>query len=144
MGSPKVSLLNLMTLVGTYILTIYISIDAYILGCPKLWRITKNSLHNEGIYKWVNLAPIFFWYELLPTTSGPQKFAKISVFIVDNFVLSIFLVPKLRSVAQIEWKKHPYFFFYFWFKNKRVWTEKIGKKRKNSKNLKVAGNYPNI
>ena len=20
-------------------------------GCPRLWRITKNSLHNEGIYK---------------------------------------------------------------------------------------------
>ena len=57
------------------------------------------------------MAPIFFWYELLPTTSGPQKFAKISVFKVDNFVLSIFLVPKLRSVAQIEWKKHPYLFF---------------------------------
>ena len=36
------------------------------------------------------------------------------------------------------------YFFYFWFKNKRVWTEKIGKKRKNSKNLKVAGNYPDI
>ena len=34
--------------------------------------------------------------------------------------------------------------FYFWFKNKRVWAEKIGKKNKKSKNLKVAGNYPNI
>ena len=32
--------------------------------------------------------------------------------------------------------------FYFWFNNKRVWAEKIGKKQKNSKNLKVAGNYP--
>ena len=84
---------------------------SYSVGCPRLWRITKNSLHNEGIYKWVNLAPIFFWYELLPTTSGPQKFAKISVFKVENFVLSILLVPKLRSVAQIEWKKHPYLFF---------------------------------
>ena len=36
------------------------------------------------------------------------------------------------------------FFFYFLFKNKRVWAKKIGKKRKNSKNLKVAGTYPNI
>jgi hypothetical protein len=36
------------------------------------------------------------------------------------------------------------YFFYFLFKNKQVWREKIGKKRKNSKNLKVAGNYPNI
>ena len=36
------------------------------------------------------------------------------------------------------------FFFYFFFKNKRVWAEKIRKKQKNSKNLKVAGNYPSI
>ena len=78
---------------------------------PMLWHIMKNSLHNEGTYKWVNWAPIFFWYKLLPTTSGPQKFAKISIFKVDRFVLSIFLVPKLRSVAQTEWKKHPYLFF---------------------------------
>ena len=36
------------------------------------------------------------------------------------------------------------YFFYFWFKKKQVWAEKIGKKRKNSKNLKVAGNHPDI
>ena len=27
---------------------------------PMLWRITQNSLHNEGIGKWVNWAPIIF------------------------------------------------------------------------------------
>ena len=85
-----------------------------------------------------------FLIQLLPLTSGPQKFSKIRVFKVDNFVLPIFLVSNLRSVAQIEWKKHPYLFFYFLFKNKRVWAEKIGKKQKNSKNIKVAGNYPSI
>ena len=38
-------------------------------------------------------------------------------FKVDYFILPLFLVPKLRSVAQNEWKKHPYiFFFYFWSK----------------------------
>ena len=52
---------------------------------PMLWRITKNYLHNEGTCKWVNRAPIFFWYELLPTTSGPQKFKKIGVVKVDYF-----------------------------------------------------------
>ena len=36
------------------------------------------------------------------------------------------------------------FFFYFWFKNKWVWAEKIRKKQKNSKHLKVAGNYLSI
>ena len=112
---------------------------------PMLWRITMNSLQNEGIYEWVNKPPIFFWYQLPPTTYGLQQFAKISIFKLDNFVLSIYLVPKLKSVAQIEWKKHPYFFFfYLWFKNKRVLTEKIKKKRKNSKDPKDAGNNPNI
>ena len=52
---------------------------------PMLWRITKNSLHNEGTYEWVNWAPIFFWYKLLPTTSGPQKFSKIRAVKVDYF-----------------------------------------------------------
>ena len=67
---------------------------------------------------------------LIQTTSGPQKHAKIRVFKVDNFVLSIFLVPKLRSVAQIKWKKIHISFFHFWFKNKRVWTEKSEKNEK--------------
>ena len=43
-------------------------------------------------------------------TSGPQQFAKIRVFKVDNIVLPLILAPKLRSVAKIEWKKHPYIF----------------------------------
>ena len=51
----------------------------------------------------------------------PQQLVKIRVFKIDYFILLLFLVPKLRSVAQNEWKKHPYiYFFYFWFKNKRV------------------------
>ena len=86
--------------------------EHWALEWPMLWRITKNSLSNEGIgNKWVNWAPIFVWYKLLPTTSGPQKLAKISVFKFDNFVLSIFLRQKLKSVVKIEWKKHPYLFF---------------------------------
>ena len=52
-----------------------------------------------------------FLIRILQTTSGPQHFAKIRVFKVDNFVLPLILTPKLRSVAQIEWKKHPYIFF---------------------------------
>ena len=49
---------------------------------------------------------------LLPKFSkGPQKLAKIRVFKEDYFILSLFLVPKLKSVAQNEWKKHPYIFF---------------------------------
>ena len=40
-----------------------------------------------------------------------SKFAKIRVFKVDYVILALFLLPKLRSVAQNEWKKHPYIFF---------------------------------
>ena len=36
---------------------------------------------------------------------------RIRVFKIDNFMLLIVLVPNLRSVAQNEWKKHPYIFF---------------------------------
>ena len=35
----------------------------------------------------------------------------LRVFKVDNFVLPLLLAQKLRSVAQIEWKKHAYTFF---------------------------------
>ena len=45
------------------------------------------------------------------TNGEPQELAKIRVFKVDYFILPLFLVPKLRSVAQNEWKKHPYILF---------------------------------
>ena len=48
---------------------------------------------------------------ILQTTSGPQQFTKIRDFKIDDFVLPLILAPKLRSVAQIEWKKQPYIFF---------------------------------
>jgi hypothetical protein len=44
-------------------------------------------------------------------------------------------------VAENEWRKHPYVFFLLLVKKK---TSLSGKKRKNSKKIKVAGNYPNI
>ena len=40
-----------------------------------------------------------------------SKITKIRVFKVDYFNLPLFLVPKLKSVAQNEWKKQPYIFF---------------------------------
>ena len=45
------------------------------------------------------------------TNGEPQQLAKIKVFKVDYYILPLFLVPKLRSVAQNEGKKHPYIFF---------------------------------
>ena len=45
------------------------------------------------------------------TNGEPQELAKIRVIKVDYFILPLFLVPKLRSIAQNEWKKDPYIFF---------------------------------
>ena len=42
------------------------------------------------------------------TNGEPQQLAKFRVFKIEYFILPLFLVPKLRSVAQNEWKKHPY------------------------------------
>ena len=47
------------------------------------------------------------------TNGEPPYLAKIRVFEVDYFILPLFLLPKLRSVAQNEWKKYPYTFFSF-------------------------------
>ena len=46
------------------------------------------------------------------TNGEPQYYAKIRDFKLDYFILPLFLVSKLRSVAQNEWKKHPYIFFF--------------------------------
>ena len=52
-------------------------------------RVSKVVAHHKKLLtQWryeVNLAPIFFLYKLLPTTSGPQKFKKIGVVKVDYF-----------------------------------------------------------
>ena len=114
------------------------------LGCPRLWRITKNSLHNEGTYKWVNWEPIFFdtnYFQLLLGLRSLQKSAFLKLTIL---LFQYFWCQNWDQWHKLSGKNTHIFFFYFWFKNKRVWAEKIGKKRKNSKNLKVAGNYPNI
>ena len=70
---------------------------------------------------------------LIRTTSNylrPQKFPKIRVFKVDYFILTIFLLPKLKSVAQNEWKKHPYIYILtFGSKINKLEQKKSGKKK---------------
>jgi hypothetical protein len=58
-------------------------------------------------------------------------------------MLSLFWVPKLRTVAQNEWKKHQYIFLTFGSKINEFEQKKLGK-TKEIKNLKVTSNYPNI
>ena len=76
----------------------YIKLERFL---PKNQRTQRKFLNFEN---WTN--------------GEPQQLAKIRVFKVDYFILPLFLLPKLRSVAQNEWKK-----------------------QKNPKTLKVAGNY---
>ena len=68
----------------------------------KLERFLHNNQHTQR--KFLN-------YENW-TNREPQLLAKIKVFKVDYFILPLFLVPKLWSFAQNEWKKHPYIFFF--------------------------------
>ena len=72
-----------------------------ITGYIKLDRFLHKNQHTQR--KFLNFEN---W-----TNGEPQLLAKIRVCIVDYFILPLFLMPKLRSVAQNEWKKHPYIFF---------------------------------
>ena len=64
------------------------------------------------------------------TSGEPQYLAKIRVFKVDYFILSLFLAPKLSSVSQNEWKKHPYKFFLLLVTKKTSLSGKNWKKQK--------------
>ena len=65
-------------------------------------------------------------------TGEPQYLAKIKVFKVEYFIPPLFLVQKLRSVAQNEWKKYPYVFF-------SIFGSKINEfeRKKSEKNEKI-------
>ena len=64
-------------------------------GSTKLERFLQKNQHIQRK----------FWNFENWISGGPQKLAKIKVFKVDYFIPSILLVPKLRLVAQNEWKK---------------------------------------
>ena len=77
-------------------------------GCGVFKRGVQNQ---KDFWLRINIFKGFFLNFENWTNGGPQKFEKIRVFKVDYFILPLFLVPKLRSVTQNEWKKHPYIFF---------------------------------
>ena len=79
--------------------------DSFIMALPvmdtKLERFLHKNQHTQRkLFNFEN------W-----TNGDPQWLAKIRVCKIDYFILLLFLMPKLRSVAQNEWKKHPYIFF---------------------------------
>ena len=101
------------------LLSVWIFTPTLTLEWPMLWRITENSLHNEGTCKWVSWAPIFFWYKLLPTTSGPPKFAKIGVVKVGYFDFPHEIFEKLVWIRCqgncLQLLGFWNFFVFFWF-----------------------------
>ena len=114
------------------------------------YGITDYGVSRPGIQNWkdfcmkINIPKGNYWIlriGLMGSLSSLQKSELL------NLIISFFHNFWCQNWDQwhkMSGKNTHIYFFYFWFKNKRVWAEKIGKKRKNSKNLKVAGNYPNI
>ena len=91
----------------------------------------------------IRVAKVVTVHNDLSTQWRPMKMSK--------FRANIFLIQSTSNWCQNwdQWHKMSgkninIYFFYFWFKNKRVWAEKIGKNQKNFKNLKVAGNCRDI
>ena len=66
--------------------------------------------HNEGIFKWINSAPILFWYQSLWTTFGPQKLSKIRV-------LKVIVFSSSHSSSQWIMK----FLCKIWFGYRNTW-----------------------
>ena len=66
---------------------------------------------------------IIFWYELLPTTSGPQKFAKINVLKVENFNSFNIFGAKIE-ISGTNWVEKT-FFTNLNLIPERFWTEYI-------------------
>ena len=57
------------------------------------------------------------------TTLQKSEFLKLII----SYVLPLFLVPKLSSVSQNEWKKHPYIFFLLLVKKNEFEWKKLEK-----------------
>ena len=84
---------------------------------PTQYGITGYGVFKTGIQNWkgfcikINCSQMKLMNFENWTNGEPQYLAKIRVFKVDYFILPLFLVPKLKSVTQNEWKKHPYIIF---------------------------------
>ena len=92
----------------------------------------------------INIPKGIFWILRIGLTGSLSSLQKSEFLKLIISFFHYFWCQNWDQWHKMSGKNTHIYFFYFWFKNKRVWAEKIGKKRKNSKNLKVAGNYPNI
>ena len=121
-----------------YVLTIHTRVDMVETNHTKVlsqWRHMANGSISRQYFFDVN-----YFHLLL----GVRSFQKSAFLKLTILIFQYFWHQNWDQWKKLSGKKTHIFFFYFGFKNKRVWAEKIGKKRKNSKTLKVASNYPNI
>ena len=110
----------------------------------RLWSFKSRNTKLERVLHKINIPKGNYWIfriGLMGSLSSLQK-SELLKLIISFF--HYFGCQNWDQWHKMSGKNSHIYFFYFRFKNKRVWAEKIGKKRKNSKNLKVAGNYPNI
>ena len=120
-------------------------------GGVRNWQflmIYSTVNHQRGV--WVGLKKSKTWWRntwMVPNAEMAQSLSSLQKSEFLKLIISFFHYFWCQNWDQwhkMSGKNTHIYFFYFWFKNKRVWAEKIGKKQKNFKNLKVAGNYPNI
>ena len=66
--------------------------------------------------------------------------------LITYFILPLFGVPKLRSVAQNEWKKHPYAHILstFGLKINKLKRKKMKKQKKSKPKSCMKGNYSRV
>ena len=74
--------------------------------------------------------------EMAQSLSSLQKSGTLKL--ITYFILPLFGVPKLRSVAQNEWKKHPYAHILSTFGLKINKLKRKKMKKQKNQNLKVA------
>ena len=84
----------------------------------------------------------FFDTNYFQLLMGLRSFQKSEFLKLIIYILHYFWCQNWDQWHKMSGKNAHIYFFYFWFKKKWVWAEKIGRKWKDSKNLSVAGNYP--
>ena len=103
-----------------------------------------SSLQKSEFFKVDDFILPFFGTNFFQLLMGLRSFQKSEFLKLIISLLHYFWHQNWDQWHKMSRKNTHLYFFYFSFKNKRVWAEKIRKKQKKSKKLKVAGNYPNI
>ena len=114
-------------------------IDQPGLGWTWSERITMKAYANGLISRQYFFDTNYFHLLLGLRSFQKSAFLKLTILFCHYFWCQIW-----DQWHKLSGKNTHIFFFYFLFKNKRVWSEIIWKKQKKSKDLKVAGNCPSI